>query len=619
FRGANNLIHDISCVVFCRRSVIHIFFSLVISCYAYNTSAQEQNVRINEIMPLNASVIQDADGDYSDWIEIYNPTDNDVSLENWCLSDDKFNLKKWKFPEITIKSNEYLLVFASGKNRRFSDWELHLNFRLHSAGENLAFSDSTGNIISEFEPFFPALDTNNSFGVDNGIWYVYSTSSPEMANDTGTYSTIPPPVFSDERGFYYGDFNLELSAYSPSAGIFYTTDGSDPDINSNLYTEPLRINTTTVVRAMAISRGLVSNIISHSYIFPEKVIFQGNNPAGYPAYFGQEGITDYPADYEMDPEYIIDSGYANPVKLALTELPVVSLSTLKENLFSGKNDILTGGIYMFPTTDWERPVALEYFDSKTGESFNVHAGIKIHGGASRQLRNSPKKSFRISFRSMYGPSKLNYPVFGRENAARFNNILLKAGYNNTIIHWDHNQREDATYINDIWMKDTQSSSGEPSGNSRYAHLYINGIYWGIFIIAERLDNDFCASYMRGDKEDFDVIKDYTEVLDGDKVAWEQLIHMVHQDVSQNENYYKIIGKNNQGETDRNMTRYLEVENLVDYMLINFYGGNLDWDHHNWVAARNRNLGTEGFRFFCWDSERTLEQIGENVVAEFNSN
>jgi hypothetical protein len=187
-------------------------------------------------------------------------------------------------------------------------------------------------------------------------------------------------------------------------------------------------------------------------------------------------------------------------------------------------------------------VALEYFDSKTGESFNVHAGIKIHGGASRQLRNSPKKSFRISFRSMYGPSKLNYPVFGRENAARFNNILLKAGYNNTIIHWDHNQREDATYINDIWMKDTQSSSGEPSGNSRYAHLYINGIYWGIFIIAERLDNDFCASYMRGDKEDFDVIKDYTEVLDGDKVAWEQLIHMVHQDVSQNENYYKIIGR-----------------------------------------------------------------------------
>ena len=165
-----------------------------------------------------------------------------------------------------------------------------------------------------------------------------------------------------------------------------------------------------------------SEVITRSYLFLDDVIRQPNHPAGYPSAWGP--YTDIAgtsiADYEMDPDIMADPEDAATVKEGLESLPTMSLVTDISNLFSTSTDPETGGIYIYtgpPLSNteyglgkgWERPASLEYFDAEGNESFQVNCGVRTQGGHSRRPEKSPKHSFRIVFRSEYGPSKLNYP------------------------------------------------------------------------------------------------------------------------------------------------------------------------------------------------------------------
>ena len=120
---------------------------------------------ISEFMALNHSTLKDADGDYSDWIEIHNTATAPVSLSGWSLTDDATMLGKWHFPAVTIAADGYLTVFASGKNRSVAGSELHTNFQLNSDGEYLALVQADGSTIAtQFAPF-PAQRADISYGV----------------------------------------------------------------------------------------------------------------------------------------------------------------------------------------------------------------------------------------------------------------------------------------------------------------------------------------------------------------------------------------------------------------------------------------------------------------------
>ncbi len=106
------------------------------------------NLYINEIVASNSYSYKDDEGEYPDYIEIYNGHDYDVNLENFRLTDSIVDAKKWIFPDITIKSKEYLVIFASGKNKCLDRLKCHTNFKLSSTGETISLIDSTGNIIS---------------------------------------------------------------------------------------------------------------------------------------------------------------------------------------------------------------------------------------------------------------------------------------------------------------------------------------------------------------------------------------------------------------------------------------------------------------------------------------
>ena len=594
--------------------------------------AQMETVRINEILARNETILTDEDGDYSDWIELYNAGPDPVDLTGWFLTDDAADSLKWSIPGVTIDTDGYLLIFASGKDRNSSGSELHTNFKLSVAGEYLALFNPEGISTTAFKPSFPVQQTDISYGFIEGGYTSISAPTPESENMQAGI-ILPPPQFSVNHGIFENPFDLEISSGFEGADIYYTLDGSTPLVGTGkYYTSAIHIDTSTILRAVAVLDDTnFSEVITRSYLFLDDVIRQSNHPAGYPSAWGPYtaiGGTSI-ADYEMDPDIMADPDDAATVKEGLESLPTMSLVTDISNLFSSSTDPETGGIYIYtgpPLSNteyglgkgWERPASLEYFDADGTESFQVNCGVRTQGGHSRRPEKSPKHSFRIVFRSEYGPSKLKFPLFKDTDATTtFNSIVLRAGFCLSWIHHDHNQRIQTQYQRDIWSKDTQRAMGHPSSHSEYVHLYINGIYWGIYAPSERLDSDFAASYLDGEPEDYDVIKDYLEVIDGEKTAWNTMMEMANAGLESNEAYQQIQGNNPDGSRNPEMESMLDVMNLADYMLINFYGSNTDWDHHNWAATRNRVKPGTGFKFLSWDAEHLLKTVDGNVLNENN--
>ena len=604
-----------------RRHLSYMIFYLI----SQHSFAQDfSQIYISEMMASNSATIVDQDGAYSDWIELHNPTNEELNLGGWYLSDNPENLIKWIFPPVTIEANGFLLVFASGKDLR-SD-ELHTNFSLSSSGEWIILTKPDGKTV-HFSMQFPVQYTDVSYGyVDENLMYL-DQPTPGTVNVTGTF--LSPPTFSVNHGLYENPFNLEISTTHTDASILYTLDGSPPDASDGIsYAGPLVIDSTFIIRAVVTRGGAVSPVSTRTYIFPDKVKNQPDSLEGYPLNWGNllkiDGVA--PADYGMDPEVYDNPAYKDDLVPALKAIPTISLSTDKDNLFSHSTDPETGGIYIHTAAssgdfgeDWERAVSAEYILPDGSDGFQVNCGIRIHGGASRLPEKNPKHSFRLLFKDEYGPKKLNYDLFGGDATSSFNSLILRAGFNQTWLHWDITQRERAQYINDSWAKDIYMKMGYVATHNKYVHLYINGMYWGLYNVCERMDEDFMEYYLDGDAEDFDIIKDYAELAEGNKVAWDAMMQMAEEELSDAYSFYLLQGKDEFGNDDENKEAFLDVENLIDYMILNFYAGNKDWDHHNWVAARNRVDPGNGFQFFPWDSERIFNGKYDNIVDENNEN
>jgi hypothetical protein len=610
-----------------------VFVLTVITSLTRTSAARAQTVRINEFMAINTSTLADKDGDFSDWIELYNPTAASVNLAGWSLTDAMASPRKWMFPSVNLASNSYLVIFASGKEAASPDAELHANFKLDGAGEYLALFDAAGAAVTEFAPAFSEQSVDVSYGYFNGDYIASTTPTPGAANQFSAHDILPPPQFSHTRGFYETPFNLRITSTLSNAKIYYTLDGSEPTIQTGTpYAQPISISTTTVLRAIVSSDNMASTSVTHTYLFLDDVIAQPNNPPGYPEEWGPYTAIAGTAiaDYEMDPEITGDSRYAPFLKDALTSVPTISLVTKKENLFSHSTDPQYGGIYIYTGPpeggdvpglgdDWERPASAEFFTADGSEQFQLNCGVRLQGGHSRRPEKSPKHSFRFVFKGEYGPARLQYPLFGGDAVQSFNTITLRAGFGNEWIHWDYNERKRGNYGRDIWTKDTQLAMGQPAGHGRYVHLYVNGIYWGLYNPTERLDREFARSYLGGDDMDYDVIKDYADVVDGNITAWNEMMTLASRGLASTANYQRIQGNNPDGTPNPNYEAYVDVISLADYMLLNFYGGNTDWDHHNWVAIRNRAQPGKGFQFFSWDAEHVLKSVNENVTSENNSN
>jgi hypothetical protein len=570
---------------------------------------------LNEFLTANISATgqYDEDGELSDWIELFNPGPLAANLTGWSLTDDAGDLGRWVFPALTLAPGEYRVIFASGKDRRVAGGAsaLHTSFTLGTFGDYLALCppDFPRVPAVEFAPQYPEQRNDYSYGLNaSNQWSYFATPTPGAANgDSLITQALGPVHFTMEHGLFNAPFTLVLVPPVPDAAIRYTTDGSLPtESNGADYLGPLAIATTTTLRAAAFRAGsLPSRVATATYIFPAAVLQQPANPPGFPITYLWSAYANWPSEYGLNADLVNDPRYAPTLANDLQAIPSLSIVMNVEDMFGAANGIYTHA--NLTGLDWERPCSIELINPDGTSGFVIDGGIQMHGGGSRA--RTLKHPFRIQFKGKYGATKLAYPFFPDSPVSEFDTLDLRSDYNN---HWSHGtdaaQRARGGLVRDAWFKDAQAAMGGLAGHSRYVHLYLNGLYWGVYNPCERADGSFGAAYLGGEPDDYDAYNGSGTVLvSGNAAAHSAMLAI---------NNLQILSQYDL------MRQYLDVTQYADYMLLQIYGANQDWGvSKNWYCLRQRKPGA-GFKYLCWDDERVFEDINHlpmGVTAVTNLN
>jgi hypothetical protein len=579
-------------------------------------------VCINEVLAANAASAKDPQGHYDDWIELYNPDGAPVDCGGMYLTDSASNPTKWQIPSgnrqlTTIPAGGFLLIWADGDEGAAG---LHANFSLSAAGDDVALYGRDGVTLLDYIAFDDQTADVSYGRLPDGaeVWERFGLPTPGAANVATYDGFVVPPVFDPARGFYEGEVTVTLSAETEGATIYYTTDGGEPYEqggrfpSGRVYQGPLRITSTTCVRAKAIKAGwMPSPTRTHTYLFLQDVIWQSSGGAPPGAGWPAGSVNGQIFDYGMDPDVVNNPTYRDLIDDALLALPSVSLVTKLAHLFDAQT-----GIYTHPNSEgraWERPVSVELLNPDGSEGFQIDAGLRIRGGFSRS-GNNPKHAFRLLFRSEYGQARLKFPLFGAEGTDEFENVDLRTSQNYS---WSFQGDRQETMIREVFSRDVQGQMGHPYTRSRFYHLYLNGQYWGLYQSQERSEASYAESYFGGDKDDYDVMKADRSVgrammaTDGNTDAYRRLYDATMQGLGSMERYYRIQGLNLDGTPNPSYERLLDVDNLIDFMIIEYYTGDRDGPGsrfgnipNNTYAIYNR-ANPDGWKWFHHDNEHTL--------------
>ncbi|MFC1650451.1 CotH kinase family protein [Candidatus Latescibacterota bacterium] len=725
--------------------------TLVITCFSA-TAVFAQPV-INEVMSSNSSIIKDADGDYTDWIEIYNPDASSVNLTGYGLSDDPAEPFKWVFPDYSLESGEYMLIFASDKDRKDipnhwetvinmgdelkyksvstyvsddwrslefddSEWETgpsgigsmadndatvvpmtvslfvrktftvedvanithcllqidyndgfvayingneiarsnidgepgtiptyfespnalremsiynsgnpdvfgienigsfiqqgenvlaielhnrgrftdlsvipfltfgmkappsdpkgvpdiisfstsaysyHANFKIKSAGETLVLTYASGVLCDSLATGEIAEDISRGRKPDGGKDIVFfSEPTPGMSNTALAISGYAEDVIVSAPGGLYADgLSLEITVDSSAATIRYTLDGSDPADSSMVYSAPISIDSTSVVRARAFEEGMFPGTISTN------------------TYLINENIT----------------------------IPIISISTNPENLWDDDigiyvqgNSTTLGGYPTNPTRpganwfeDWERPIHIEFYEPDGSTGFSIDAGMKILGKGSRKY---PQKALAIFARAKYGYSEINHQIFPNLPIKVFKNFALRNSGTEQII-------DTTTYFRDGLHQTLMQPLDLEVQGYRPSVVFLNGVYWGIQNIREKLNEDYLAAHHGVDPNEVDILDDYhanfltdpvngikTYIVEGSDEHYNAVIdYMVEHSMSDSVHYEYVKTQ-------------VDVENYMDYILSRIYISDPDGPGHNCKFWRPQTP-TGKWRWLMYDTE-----------------
>ena len=608
---------------------------------------------ISEFMAENGNGLRDEDGQTSDWVEIWNSTTASIDLTGHFLTDDPTVPNKWALPNWTLDANNHLVAFASLKDRRppqttpgqdnagtMAQPRLHTNFRLSKFGGYLALTRADGaggfSVVSDFTSY-PVQRENISYGSSDAEGYIgyMETPTPGQTNAVTYLGFVADTKFSQPRGRYSAAFDLAITTETPEATIRYTLDGSTPTASRGIvYTGPIRVTGTRVIRAAAFKRGWKStNVDSHSYLFVNDIATQTTSTAtaiGFPA--GSVAPRNQVFRYGMNFNNVTSAqGTAQSLRDALAAAPSVCLNTDVANLVSPATGIYANadkrGLF------WERPASLEYISAAGTSEFQIDCGVRTRGGFSRDA-NNPKHAFHLYFRGSLYDGDLKYRLFGATGASRFDQLDMRTEQNYS---WSYGNDSRNTLIREEWSRLTQRDMGQPYARTGYFHLYLNGIYWGVFNWEERTEADYGATYLGGNKEDQDVVKSAgssggynTEMTDGNFTAWQTLHNLAvalknsGTETLRTARYMQMQGLNPDGTRNPNFPVLLDPDNLIDYNLVVFYDGSFDSPlstflsngSNNWFGIRNR-LGTRGFAFFAHDHEHGMDSNGRGSQDSYN--
>ncbi|MFV1883281.1 MAG: lamin tail domain-containing protein [Balneola sp.] len=504
------------------KSLLCIFFAFVFTIQA---SAQ---LRINEIMASNSATIADGQGDFDDWIEIINLGDVSVNFGGYYVSDDPLNLTKWQIPtnqsaSTTIAPGQFLVLWFDGDTQ---DGALHVLPKLSASGEYAILTQSDGTTIVHSVQFGQQeTDISWAATTDGGDTFTFQNPTPGASNEGGEVKVpAEAPGFTLETGFYSGTQVIGISSASENTEIRYTTDSSVPTENSTLYTNPISIDTSTVIRAIAIGPDFAPSTVStNTYLFEQThsfpvVSFVMEPDSLWDEEFGMYVFGD-PADYE-------------------DTWPYVGANFWEE---------------------FQYPVHLEYLDINGSVEFEMDAEAEIGGNFSQAFN---KKSFIINNNERFGMSRLEYELFEENEYDEYDGFGLRAG-----------AEERSRLLNELMYAINQKwNHRNDMQATRPVILYLNGQYWGIYNIQERKNDDFVES--RYGFEDIDMISDYDEAKDGDFVAYYDMVDTIVEMDASTQQFYEFIDAN------------INLESFTDHWIYQVYTSHGDPNNLRYWKPRN---------------------------------
>lgn len=347
------------------------------------------------------------------------------------------------------------------------------------------------------------------------------------------------PAFSHESGFYENTIHLELAHANPKATIYFTLDGSVPDSSSFIYEQPIYITNRTD------SIPFLANIPTTPDTAPDWFVWK--EPIGN--IFKGTSITAIAVEPGLDPSFPSRKAFfIHEEGRDRFSLPVVSLSMDPDHLL-GDDGIYTN--FSRRGRDWEKPVHIDFFETDGTTAFSTNAGIRVHGGNSRRYA---LKSLRLYFRGEYGASHISHQIFPDKDIKVFERLILR----NSGSDWAR------TYFRDAALQ--KLADEYPLMDKQYfrpAAVFINGEFWGIMNIRDRLDNQYLETHHDVDRHNVDVLSRIQTVEYGSRSTYPQLIdHWSNSDM-------------NNPDVWADITELMDVTNFMNYHILQTFIMNTD--------------------------------------------
>lgn len=500
------------------------------AAFSASVTRARGDVYFSEALGKNLTAKAAPDGEYYDCIELHNRGSGTVSLSGCALSNNPKNPAKWVFPEgMELAPGEYLVVYASGHNAKAAKTDLHTNFKLGADGASIYLFGPDGLLMDKLQTGVFLNDM--SYGIDAGGSYAcFETPTLGAANGAGQKGVTAMVQFLTTPGVYDGEIEIALAA-SAGETIHYTLDCTTPTASSPVYNGPIKASSNTVVRAVAVREGYVTNAtVSGTFLF------RGDN--------------------------------------VNHSLPVVTLVTDPDNLWDEKTGIYAYGENYDPTLAygdaittanywksktapdaWERLGCLGVFDESGREVFSQNIGMRIAGSFGR---GRAQKGFNLIARDEYGDDRMAYPFFEKLDFTEYKSIVLRAG---------------AQDQNNGKFRDELATGLLAGSDVNFLYqaykpyvLYLNGEYWGVYFMKEKRNRFFVAQHEgTDDTVNMDIIRSGSSAYYGSAAEWKELMTWLNgkgNDLSTASDYAYIDER-------------VDLDSFMDYMICEIYSANSD--------------------------------------------
>lgn len=505
---------------------------------------------VNELCSKNHYNLLVDDEKSPDWFEIKNVADTSVSLSCYFVSDNSEDLQKSRLPNVVLEPNEIVLFLANGKEN--CDCEYHcVDFQLSSKGETIILSDENSKIIQYLD--FPALKADHSFGLeanDFSQYMIFPLPTPDQENSGAAFqSYCKQPEVNFESGFYHEPLGLEFVHLSENEEVFYTLDGRDPGNDGLVYDCTLSLDSSCVVRA--VSRGgecLESFELRKSYFFRES--------HGFP----------------------VVSLFAHPDSLWDEELGIFVMGPDADTVYP-----------YYGANFWKQKriqAHVQFFEEDGSLQFQKGFGMEVHGGSVTRTRD--QKAVRLVADKYYGDEKLEYPLFPDKKNSIYHRFLLRnSGGDFNKLHFRDG------FVHKLILQDSLNVDVLAF---RPAVVYLNGTYWGIMNIREKVDKYYLCDNYCIDENSLDLLEEGGLVIDGDSDAfWDAYNFICSHDMRMSANF-----------SDAKLL--FDVGNMTDYFLSEAFFNNTDWPNNNLKFWKSDALEI-GYRYILFDMDPTLNNYG----------